>query len=108
MADMEYDDGGADNRRSAAARSGGKQKGRGHTERDTSDERYRNVVHKELDSNAGPGPLKSVEGWVVFISGVNEEAREEDVHEVRRNIALWEMFLISCQKICMLCCQVLC
>mmetsp|Transcript_9361 Transcript_9361/g.26742 ORF Transcript_9361/g.26742 Transcript_9361/m.26742 type:complete len:165 (-) Transcript_9361:184-678(-) len=57
-----------------------KQKGRGFRERAGGDD-YSRGAYESLESASGPGPAKSVEGWVILVTNVHEEAQEEDVHE---------------------------
>eukprot|EP00199_Chlamydomonas_sp_CCMP681_P005027 CAMPEP_0119102566 /NCGR_PEP_ID=MMETSP1180-20130426/1274_1 /TAXON_ID=3052 ORGANISM="Chlamydomonas cf sp, Strain CCMP681" /NCGR_SAMPLE_ID=MMETSP1180 /ASSEMBLY_ACC=CAM_ASM_000741 /LENGTH=145 /DNA_ID=CAMNT_0007086877 /DNA_START=132 /DNA_END=569 /DNA_ORIENTATION=+ len=61
--------------------AGYKLKGRGHNETQNMEERYTRARFTELDPKAAQGPSKSVEGWVIFVTGVHEEAQEEDLHE---------------------------
>uniref|UniRef100_A0A061QW28 RNA-binding protein 8A n=1 Tax=Tetraselmis sp. GSL018 TaxID=582737 RepID=A0A061QW28_9CHLO len=57
-----------------------RQKGRGFRERGEEEE-YSRGKYDSLESSGGPGPAKSVEGWVVLVTNVHEEAQEEDIHE---------------------------
>ena len=43
------------------------------------EERYsgKSGQFESVDSEGGKGPAKSVEGWIVFVQGINEEANEE-------------------------------
>lgn len=70
-----------DDAQAVEAASGRKMKGRGHRDPTSLEDRYKDVRFTELEASTGPGPTRSVEGWVVFVTGVNDEAQEEDIHE---------------------------
>mmetsp|Transcript_21751 Transcript_21751/g.70055 ORF Transcript_21751/g.70055 Transcript_21751/m.70055 type:complete len:156 (+) Transcript_21751:2-469(+) len=58
---------------------GAKLKGRGHkrTAGDETSDVGRGGTYEAMDESEGP--VKSVEGWIVFVSNVHEEAQEDDV-----------------------------
>jgi len=61
-----------------------KTKGRGFRE-ETDAERNNRFAAREfesLDSDGGPGPQRSIEGWIILVTGVHEEAQEDDLHEL--------------------------
>merc|ERR1719240_764993 len=39
------------------------------------------AVFTPCTSKASRGPMKSIEGWVIIITGVHDEARDEDIYE---------------------------
>lgn len=60
-----------------------KTKGRGFRDR-VDVERSNRFAGKEFESlysDGGPGPQKSIEGWIILVTGVHEEAQEDDLHE---------------------------
>lgn len=58
-------------------------KGRGGAEKDGSRYEGKSGVFDSLPAGDGGegGPARSIEGWVVIVSGVHEEAQEDDVFE---------------------------
>ncbi|GAB2277043.1 RNA-binding protein [Dionaea muscipula] len=58
-----------------------KTKGRGFVEATDSGRRSRLAGggFDYLHSDGGPGPLRSIEGWIILVTGVHEEAQEDDL-----------------------------
>ncbi|WOL01803.1 hypothetical protein Cni_G10520 [Canna indica] len=63
-----------------------KTKGRGFHEEAGPDRGSRLAARDfdSLDSDDGPGPQRSIEGWIVLVTGVHEEAQEDDLHNAFR------------------------
>ncbi|KAJ8475999.1 hypothetical protein OPV22_019726 [Ensete ventricosum] len=63
-----------------------KTKGRGFREESGPDlgNRLAAKDFDSLDSDGGPGPQRSIEGWIVLVTGVHEEAQEDDLHNAFR------------------------
>ncbi|KAK9813385.1 hypothetical protein WJX73_004553 [Symbiochloris irregularis] len=57
------------------------QKGRGFRERERDEEPKTSKGAYDRDTSRGPGPAKSVEGWVIFVSNLHEECQEDDLRE---------------------------
>lgn len=59
-----------------------KTKGRGFREEATEAERNNRLASRDfdsLDTDGGPGPQRSIEGWIILVTGVHEEAQEDDL-----------------------------
>ncbi|XP_022731935.1 RNA-binding protein Y14-like [Durio zibethinus] len=58
-----------------------KTKGRGF--RDDDADRHSRLASRDFESlgaDGGPGPQRSIEGWIILVIGVHEEAQEDDLH----------------------------
>ncbi|CAE8620623.1 unnamed protein product [Polarella glacialis] len=78
--DVDYDEEVPEEGAAGAKPAGRKVKGRGGEQ----DERYAGKAGQfdSLQDDGGEGgPARSIEGWVVIVSGVHEEAQEDDVFE---------------------------
>lgn len=53
-------------------------KGRGFAEERDSE---RVQLYETIDESGGQGPMRSIEGWIVFVSNIHEEAQEDEISD---------------------------
>ena len=63
-----------------------RRKGRGFDDdrrRNRHEDGYERIADSDVAAGGGnePGPQRSVEGWILFITGIHEEAQEDDIHD---------------------------
>ena len=58
-----------------------KTKGRGFREDSDATDRNARLAGRfdSIGSDGGPGPERSIEGWIILVTGVHEEAQEDDL-----------------------------
>ncbi|GAV65054.1 RRM_1 domain-containing protein [Cephalotus follicularis] len=94
--DLMDEDGGVDDNNNASspraaplpklksAITGGAKKTKGRGFREESDaDRHTRLASRDFDSlgsDGGPGPQRSIEGWIILVTGVHEEAQEDHLH----------------------------
>ena len=66
-----------------------RRKGRGFDDdrrRNRHEDGYDRIGDSDVAAGGGnePGPQRSVEGWILFITGIHEEAQEDDIHDKER------------------------
>ncbi|XP_052210765.1 RNA-binding protein Y14-like [Diospyros lotus] len=56
-------------------------KGRGFRHEDDANDRTTRLSapFDSLHTDGGPGPERSIEGWIILVTGVHEEAQEDDI-----------------------------
>ncbi|KAL4227356.1 RNA-binding protein 8A [Mactra antiquata] len=80
-AEFEIDDAGDEGQLKFSAK---KRKGRGFGAEGVTKSGVEDYEGMEVDASSedgGPGPQRSIEGWILFITGVHEEAQEDDIYD---------------------------